>query len=708
MSYVGKVTAGGSTHLVGSTLYGICMTDAGTAAKVVTCTDFDQLIGGVTIHVKFTHSNTAANPTLNVNGTGAKNIYRYGTTAPSTSVATSWNDGSVVSFTYDGTYWQMNNWLNTDTDNNTTYTFANGTNGFTVTPSGGTAQTVTVTPSITNNVTGSGTSGYIAKFNGAHTVTNGPQLGSSTTTFLRNDGSWATPTDNNTTYTFANGTNGFTVTPSGGTAQTVTVTPSITNNVTGTGTSGKLAAFTGAHTIGDGPEFDSTGERYLKEDGTWADVTGVTGYEVIRDNNIHTWAESLGTGFWPFVTSLTTTGLPDDSSSLYTMAHGFAFTRLSPESGTHVRHIVLFSRDGETWLDYQSTTGGTGPWAGWTKMATTWVTGDLSDEIDALEQNVTNNYIAKSSIVNNLTQTAAGTVLDGRVGKSIYDRTLYTKGRVDNFSTNLNNITDPGVYQVPGSAGATNLPSGVTYGTLIVIKGTSDASFYNQVFYVPSDGGVQIYTRSTVDSGSTWRAWGQVASDTKFDSYLETSKVANNQTTTASGYALDARQANPNVSGSLGAKISTNTSNISTLTTNLGTTTTNLNTLTSNLGGLKFEHQVKTGVTTSYNSANVLSFDGKVLNATNYNGHAFLIVLSGPPSNNNSYTGCSLIVVTFSTSNTPAYNIMYLFRHGYSASGGTEYPKFGATGAGNLYVVWQAVPISGGSLNIHASMFQLY
>lgn len=79
------------------------------------------------------------------------------------------------------------------TDNNTTYTFANGTNGFTVTPSGGSAQTVTVTPSITNNVTGSGTSGYLAKFNGANTITNGVQLGSDTTKFLRNDGSWEVP-----------------------------------------------------------------------------------------------------------------------------------------------------------------------------------------------------------------------------------------------------------------------------------------------------------------------------------------------------------------------------------------------------------------------------------------------------------------------------------------------------------------------------------
>ena len=76
---------------------------------------------------------------------------------------------------------------------NTTYTFENGTNGFTVTPSGGSAQTVTVTPSIANNVTGSGTSGYLTKFNGANTVTNGPALGSDTTKFLRNDGTWQTP-----------------------------------------------------------------------------------------------------------------------------------------------------------------------------------------------------------------------------------------------------------------------------------------------------------------------------------------------------------------------------------------------------------------------------------------------------------------------------------------------------------------------------------
>jgi len=155
----------------------------------------------------------------------------------------------------------------------TTYTFANGTNGFTVTPAGGTAQTVTVTPSIANaSTSGAGlmTSAMVTKLNGitdsadsvsfTRNLTSGTKVGSITIngtstdlyaptntnttytltqdssdghkiTFTPSSGTATTITipDNNTTYTFANGTNGFTVTPSGGTAQTVTVTPSIAN-----------------------------------------------------------------------------------------------------------------------------------------------------------------------------------------------------------------------------------------------------------------------------------------------------------------------------------------------------------------------------------------------------------------------------------------------------------------------------------------------
>jgi len=75
----------------------------------------------------------------------------------------------------------------------TTYEFTSGTNSFTVTPSGGTATVVTVTPSIENNITGTGSSGYLTKFNGANTITTAALITSGGTGFLKEDGTWGTP-----------------------------------------------------------------------------------------------------------------------------------------------------------------------------------------------------------------------------------------------------------------------------------------------------------------------------------------------------------------------------------------------------------------------------------------------------------------------------------------------------------------------------------
>ena len=113
-TYAGKLKVDGTELPIGSTLYGTCDTAAATAAKVVTMANFDELLTGVTIHVKFTNTNSVANPTLNVNSTGAKNIYRYGTTAPNTSASWSWYAGAVVSFTYDGSAWIMNDMIGND------------------------------------------------------------------------------------------------------------------------------------------------------------------------------------------------------------------------------------------------------------------------------------------------------------------------------------------------------------------------------------------------------------------------------------------------------------------------------------------------------------------------------------------------------------------------------------------------------------------
>ena len=152
---------------------------------------------------------------------------------------------------------------------NTTYTFESGTNKFTVTPLNGEAIDVSVTPSIENNITGSGASGYIAKFNGTNTITNGPKFGNSTTTYLTNKGTWATPPNDNTTYSFTGGTNKFTVTPLNGEAIDVSVTPSIENNITGLGTSGYIAKFNGTNTITNGPAFGNNTTKYLRNDGNW-------------------------------------------------------------------------------------------------------------------------------------------------------------------------------------------------------------------------------------------------------------------------------------------------------------------------------------------------------------------------------------------------------------------------------------------------------
>ena len=59
-----------------------------------------------------------------------------------------------------------------------------------------TNKTITIsysTPS--NNVTGSGTNGKLVKWSGTNTITDGPTLTSGGTGFLKEDGSWATPTD---------------------------------------------------------------------------------------------------------------------------------------------------------------------------------------------------------------------------------------------------------------------------------------------------------------------------------------------------------------------------------------------------------------------------------------------------------------------------------------------------------------------------------
>ena len=138
-----QIKTGDTVHNI-LPLYGTCSTAAGTVAKVVSLDNF-VLETGSRISVKFTYANSVANPTLNVNSTGAKAIYYNGGTMNSTSEY--WLAGSIMDFIYDGTHWvMMGVSKNTDTDTNTTYTIATGdSNGqIKITPSNADAYNVGV------------------------------------------------------------------------------------------------------------------------------------------------------------------------------------------------------------------------------------------------------------------------------------------------------------------------------------------------------------------------------------------------------------------------------------------------------------------------------------------------------------------------------------------------------------------------------------
>ena len=87
--------------------YGVCSTAASTQAKTVSITGITALTEGLEIRVKMTNAQTYnGTPTLNVNSLGAKTIKQHGSTD---AVRYQWQAGEVISFTYDGTYWVIEN-----------------------------------------------------------------------------------------------------------------------------------------------------------------------------------------------------------------------------------------------------------------------------------------------------------------------------------------------------------------------------------------------------------------------------------------------------------------------------------------------------------------------------------------------------------------------------------------------------------------------
>ena len=256
--------------------YGSCSTDAATAAKVVTVSNF-SLETGARIAVKFTVTNTASSPTLNVNESGAKSIYYKGSAISASYLAAN----RTYEFIYNGTQWDLIGDVNTNTtySNMTAATSsAAGKAGLVPAPAAGKQASflrgdgtwVVPTNTTYSNFVKSGSEA-------AAGLVPAPSTTAGTTKYLREDGTWVVPP--NTTYTSlknpysltiqGNGTTLTNGTYDGSAAKTVNITPSSI----GAATSGHTHNYAGSSSAGG----SATSAVKLSTARTIALGTGATG-----------------------------------------------------------------------------------------------------------------------------------------------------------------------------------------------------------------------------------------------------------------------------------------------------------------------------------------------------------------------------------------------------------------------------------------------
>ena len=103
--------------------YGTCSTAAETAAKAISISGNAKwtLKAGSVIIVKFASTNTAQNPTFNINNTGAKSVWYNTALITTASLGMAGTANRPMVFAYDGTQFVFIGW---SIDNNTTYTNA--------------------------------------------------------------------------------------------------------------------------------------------------------------------------------------------------------------------------------------------------------------------------------------------------------------------------------------------------------------------------------------------------------------------------------------------------------------------------------------------------------------------------------------------------------------------------------------------------------
>ena len=432
------------------------------------------------------------------------------------------------------------------TNTNTTYTFANGTNGFTVTPSGGSAQTVTVTPNIADNVTGSGTNGYIAKFNGTNTITDGPAFGNGTTTYLRNDGTWATPTDTNNRRSFY----GTCATAAGTAAKEVTITDT-------TGWELKAGTIIGVKFSNSNSasnvtlNVNSTGAKSI-----WYNNAVYTG----NSNAICGYASRVnyymydGSTYWIYLHN----GIVDSNSdtipqaqcntSASTAAKGASMTYYTATAKSYVMVNIRYANTSASAITLNINSTGAKPIyingsassaSNYTLPAGSYlvyydgtnyyfrtdgkITGNITGDAATVNgKTVAVNVPADAKFTdNNTTYTFATGDSNGQIkvtpsggsaqnvsvkglGSAAYTASTAYATCTTLTNENLNNVTTPGFYNAGGGNTVTNKPSGVDAFGLEVIH-TASGNFYVQIIYANT---TSIPYRRYNNNG-TWSAWTQ-------------------------------------------------------------------------------------------------------------------------------------------------------------------------------------------------------
>lgn len=109
--------------------YATCSTASNIAAKEAVIADGKGdfvLATGAVVVVKFANGNKNSSPTLNVGGTGAKDIKRYGSTS---SLSVGWSNGEAIELIYDGTAWMLVKSVKATSENFGTVKISDSTSG---------------------------------------------------------------------------------------------------------------------------------------------------------------------------------------------------------------------------------------------------------------------------------------------------------------------------------------------------------------------------------------------------------------------------------------------------------------------------------------------------------------------------------------------------------------------------------------------------